>query len=85
MIVGTLPTIFALNWCSSVSKFEHGQAQAMGIGSAFSNPTGPLGRDETRTICRTRLARCAGSGPVWTANTRMEGNQTSLDSTGSPR
>ena len=43
MIVRTRRTIFALNRSSSVSKFEHGQAQAMGIGIAFSNPTGPLG------------------------------------------
>ena len=82
MIVGTLPTIFALNWCSSVSKFEHGQAQAMGIGSALLNPTGPFGRDKARTIWRTWLARCVGSRD---RNTRLEDNQTSLDSTGSPR
>jgi hypothetical protein len=65
MIVGTLPTIFALNWCSSVSKFEHVQAQAMGIGSAFSNQTGPLGRDKTLlTICRSGLADGFGPRPV---------------------
>lgn len=67
MIVRTRRTIFALNRCSSVSKFEHGQAQAMGIGIAFSNPTGPLGRDGTRTMWRSDLARSvqsrAGKGP----------------------
>lgn len=86
MIVETLPTIFALNWCSSVSKFEHDQAQAMGIGGAFSNQTGPLGCDQTRTNLPHQVRPDApGPGPVRDRNTRMEGNQTSLDSAGSPR
>jgi len=58
----------------------------MGIGSAFSNPTGPLGRDKTRTnLPHQARPDALGRAPVWDRHTRMEGHQTSLDSTGSPR
>ena len=77
--------IFALNWCSSVSKFEHAGAQAMGIGITFSGQTGPLGRTETEPFAAAVLPDLFGPDRWGDQNAGMKGNQTSLDSTGSPR
>jgi hypothetical protein len=44
----------------------------MGIGITFSGQTGPLGRTETRAICRSGLARSVRSGPVGRPKRRDE-------------
>ncbi len=70
MIVGRRPVIFALNRCSSVSKFEHGQAQAMGIDAARSNPTGRPDRNKTQPSCSTGRLDAPARGAVRGRSTR---------------
>jgi len=79
LIVGMGQPLFALKWCSCVSKFEHDQAQPMGIGAAISGR--PVRAASVTSEPRSKAAP-TGSGR---RQNMQRGCHTSLDSPGNPR